>query len=1447
MHKQLKQIVTGIGRKKILLFVLIFSMVLLGAAIYGFAKQNNWLEDEFAKKIKNNDLNNELAKLSLYIKNAESANRGYAISGNRKYVENFDAGIDSIRAMCKQVQQLVNRNEYNSDLALFLKSDSLIEQKIAFMQRVKSLCDNHDCNTAVALIASNEGLHLSDSIAKINKQISENFQVQLKIFQTKFLKISSRNNNIAYSGIVASMILIVIVFHLLIVEIRKAKKINEELFVRKENYRVTLNSLGEGLISTDRDGNIQYMNIAAERLTGWSWQDAKNQPLQKVYDVVNQETGRPFENIVSRILKEGGTIGHENNTLLKAKNSGTFIINNNGSAILDINGNISGAVLVFNDITEKYKTEKELKENEKQYISLIQNLPEAVYTCDASGYIQLYNKAAVKLWGREPIAGKDLWCGSWKTFNTDGTDLTLESCPLSLTLKEGRPVHGKEVMVQLPDESYRHVLPYPSPLFNAEGQLTGAINIMIDITDNKEREILIQKTEEKYHKLFEQASDAILIYSFDGTIHEFNKSCFTLLGYSREEFAKLKLTDILVDDIIMNQENYAAILAGDTKTVYRHLMRKDGSLIETEVTVKMLEDGKAIAFARDITERKKAEEDLRMANQRLTYHLNNSPLAIIEWDKNFMIRKWSVQAEKIFGWKETEVVNKHFNDFNLVFEEDAPAVAIIANELMTGAANSNKCLNRNHTKSGKVIHCQWFNSVLKDEEGNIQSILSLIQDITEQEKAERQIIKEKEFSDTIINSLPGVFYLLDENVNFLRWNKNFETATGYNATEIAGMHPLDFFDKDEKELIEEKIEEVFTKGEVNVETSFYTKEHKKIPYYLTGFMIEYEGKIHLIGVGIDNTERKKAEDALAQSENHLRTIVQAEPECVKLLDINGCLEDMNTAGLAMLEADNLQQVQGKSVLGIICEPYRKAFERLTKDVFKGIPGTLEFEITGIKGTHRWLETHAVPLKSAEGKIISLLSVTRDITEHKKAELVIKKEKELSDSIINSLPGVFYFYDENLKLLRWNKQLENVTGYSAAELGSMNPIAFFDGEDRKHMQERSRKVFASGSGDAEANFTTKAGKKIPFYFTGLRMQYDGKPSLLGIGIDITERKNAETKTKSAIERYDILARATSDTIWDWDIVNNRMLYNEGITKMFGYVADEVENVVDWWNEKLHTDDFQKVAWSLNDIFEKGLQRFQLTYRFRCADGSYKHIFDRAFVVFDENGKPCRIIGAMQDITYQVEEEIRITKATLDAQEQERRFIGAELHDNVNQILAGSLLVFDMVKAKQTDKGRSVELIETGKGYITDAINEVRKLSHELAPASFDDSSLKDAFENLLWSINLNNQFNIQFDFDESGSIINDDIQINLYRILQEQTKNIIKHAEASAIEIAVTLSANTVSLRIFDNGKGFNTMTSKKGIGLSNIKKRAESLSGKFILNSAPGKGCEIIVEIPLDK
>jgi signal transduction histidine kinase len=225
----------------------------------------------------------------------------------------------------------------------------------------------------------------------------------------------------------------------------------------------------------------------------------------------------------------------------------------------------------------------------------------------------------------------------------------------------------------------------------------------------------------------------------------------------------------------------------------------------------------------------------------------------------------------------------------------------------------------------------------------------------------------------------------------------------------------------------------------------------------------------------------------------------------------------------------------------------------------------------------------------------------------------------------------------------------------------------------------------------------------------------------------------------------------------------------------------------------------------------------------------------------------MIGAMQDITSAKEEEKRIEKAIMDAQEQERRYIGQELHDNVNQILAGSLLCLGMAKDNLADPEKSLEFTDLSKEYVINAITEIRKLSHELVPTSLDDNTLKDIFETLLLGINLDKRFAIKFHFDEDiNKSAGEDIQISLYRILQEQVKNILKYADADSLEVEVTLENGTVRMRICDNGKGFDTSIAKRGIGLSNMKKRAESLDGKFMINTRPGKGCEIIIEIPLN-
>jgi PAS domain S-box-containing protein len=123
-------------------------------------------------------------------------------------------------------------------------------------------------------------------------------------------------------------------------------------------------------------------------------------------------------------------------------------------------------------------------ESELCHRQMLRALPVAVYTCDSKGRITFFNRAAVKLWGREPELNKDLWCGSWRIFKLDGTPLELDQCPMAKTIREGRAVRGEEILVELPDGTRRWVLPHPEPILNSFGKVVGAINTLVDLTES---------------------------------------------------------------------------------------------------------------------------------------------------------------------------------------------------------------------------------------------------------------------------------------------------------------------------------------------------------------------------------------------------------------------------------------------------------------------------------------------------------------------------------------------------------------------------------------------------------------------------------------------------------------------------------------------------------------------------------------------------------------------------------------------------------------------------------------------------------------------------------------------------------------------------------------------------------------------------------------------------
>lgn len=189
------------------------------------------------------------------------------------------------------------------------------------------------------------------------------------------------------------------------------------------------------------------------------------------------------------------------------------------------------------------------------------------------------------------------------------------------------------------------------------------------------------------------------------------------------------------------------------------------------------------------------------------------------------------------------------------------------------------------------------------------------------------------------------------------------------------------------------------------------------------------GQQQLRIVVTDISASKRVETELGSSERRLRAIIETEPECVKLLSADGSLLEMNAAGLRMVEAESFQEIEKHCVYGLVNEPHRAAFRALTERVFQGESGILEFQITGLKGTSRWLETHASPLRDDNGTIIASLGITRDISERKLAEASLR----LSDIALKSISQGVLIADADQRIISVNTAFTAITGYSVGEI------------------------------------------------------------------------------------------------------------------------------------------------------------------------------------------------------------------------------------------------------------------------------------------------------------------------------------------------------------------------------------------------------------------------------
>ncbi len=342
----------------------------------------------------------------------------------------------------------------------------------------------------------------------------------------------------------------------------------------------------------------------------------------------------------------------------------------------------------------------------------------------------------------------------------------------------------------------------------------------------------------------------------------------------------------------------------------------------------------------------------------------------------------------------------------------------------------------------------------------------------------------------------------------------------------------------------------------------------------------------------------------------------------------------------------------------------------------------------------------------------------------------------------------------------------------------------------------------------------------------------------------ERNKNISEIKKSEKRYSDLFRLSPQPMWLYDPETYRFVQvNKAAIEHYGFSEKEFLNMTIF--EIRPEEDIQttKDVVINNKIKNEGTYVGRFSHCKKSGEIIEVEIYSTPIIISDKEFKSVIAI----DITEKLLHEDKLIQAILKTQEDERYEIGGELHDNICQILAVSQMSLD--KLSESLPSSKTVWFDKCRDCLSLALDEIRNLSHRMAPAFFNNTTVEEAFRKLFHSFNIDDRYKIILRFDDKVKEypINVEIQLNLYRVLQEQLRNISKYAHAAIIEVDVFIIPEYLRMTVLDNGIGFTIDSAKEGIGLTNMKRRAELVGGKLEIESSPGNGCKIIVDIPLQQ
>ena len=573
------------------------------------------------------------------------------------------------------------------------------------------------------------------------------------------------------------------------------KRLQREIAQTREFLESLIATAGEAVIFSDRDGIVSVWNAAAQKLYGYSAEEAIGESIFSLH--IPEEKREEAE--LLRVSPHGGqgTQGYEAER--KRKDGSPVWVSISNAPMLDKRGRYLGVISIHRDISERKRSEREVLQTKEFYENLVGNAGDAVLSTTSEGVVTSWNRGAESLYGftEEEALGKDV------------RDLIVpedrrgESTHLINTAAAGQYAIRVETVRLRKGGTPLEVEVTLSPIRDSEGNVVGVSGIQKDITDRRRLEREVLEAKEYLENLVGSAGDALVGVRTDGTIITWNTGAEELFGFSKDEALDKNIRIIAPDEFLADMEEVMErVQSGEVVRNHETVRyRKDGTPVEIDLTNSPIRDAEGCVIGlcgiyKDVSERKRAERDVLKTKEYYENVVGNAGDAIVSLDIAQRVVTWNVGAERLFGYSQSEALGKEFKDLTGGPDKGEEVCEAVRRSFAGGKVRTYEA--QRYKKSGEKVDIAVTATPLRDGKGNVIEFYGILKDITQRKRLEQEVVETKEFLESLIATAGDAIICADRDGVITVWNRAAERLYGYSVEEALGKSFVSLYVPEEK-------------------------------------------------------------------------------------------------------------------------------------------------------------------------------------------------------------------------------------------------------------------------------------------------------------------------------------------------------------------------------------------------------------------------------------------------------------------------------------------------------------------------------------------------------------------------------------------------------------------------------------------------------------------------